>query len=87
MGLSLVGSRFSEADLSRLGGLLFVCVTLPDGPVDAVVKIINHRRIGEEGKRRWFLGVSIHQIADEDKERLTAFLDKRAEAQPMVLSE
>src|ERR1044071_7993810 len=58
MRLSLAGARFSEAELSRLGGLLFVRIDLPEGAVEAVVKIVNSERGGEEGKKRWLLGVS-----------------------------
>ena len=53
MGLSLVGTRFSEADLSRIGRLLFVRVDLPDGPIEAVVTIVSAKRTGEEGKKKW----------------------------------
>jgi hypothetical protein len=87
MSLTLVGTRFAEADLSRTGQLLFVTVDLPEGPVEAVVSIISHKRIGDEGKRKWVLGVSIHQIADADSERLSAFLEKRAQDHPVIVSE
>ena len=87
MRLSLVGTRFSEADLSRRGGLLFVRVDLPDGPVEAVVKIVTSERTGEEGKKKWLLGVDIHQMSDEDRERLTTYLAKRAKGEPVILSD
>jgi hypothetical protein len=87
MSLTLVGTRFAEADLSRPGRLLFVTVDLPEGPIEAVVSIITHDRIGEEGKRKWVLGVSMHQLADADSERLAAFLEKRAQDTPVILSE
>ena len=86
MGLSLVGTRFSDAALSR-GGLLFVRVDLPDGPIEAVVKIVTSERAGEDGKKKWALGVDIHQIADADRERLMAYLEKRRKGEPVVISD
>lgn len=86
MGLSLVGTRFSDAALSR-GGLLFVRVDVPDGPVEAVVKIVTSERAGEDGKKKWALGVDIHQIADADRERLMAYLEKRRKGEPVVISD
>jgi hypothetical protein len=87
MRLSLAGTRFSEAELSRLGGLLFVRIDLPEGAVEAVVKIVNSERGGEEGKKRWLLGVNIQQMSDDDRERLTAYLQKRGQDEPVVLSD
>ena len=87
MRLSLVGTRFSKADLSRPGGLLFVRVDLPEGPIEAVVKIVTSERTGEEGKKKWALGVDIHQIADADRERLMAYLEKRRKGEPVVISD
>lgn len=87
MRLSLVGTRFSEADLSRRGGLLFVRVDLPEGPIEAVVTIVTPERAGEEGKKKWLLGVNIQQIADEDRERLAAYLAKRAKEEPVIVSD
>lgn len=87
MRLSLVGTRFSEAELSRTGGLLFVRVDLPEGSIEAVVKIVTSERTGEEGKKRWLLGVNIHQIADADSERLVAYLEKRRQEAPVVLTD
>ena len=87
MRLSLVGTRFSESDLSRIGGLLFVRVDLPEGPIEAVVKIVTSERAGEEGKKKWLLGVNIHQMSDEDRERLTTYLEKRRQGEPVVISD
>ena len=87
MGLSLVGTRFSEADLSRKGGLLFVRVDLPEGAIEAVVKIVTSNRTGEEGKKRWLLGADIHQMSDEDRERLTVYLEKRRKGEPLIISD
>jgi len=87
MRLSLVGTRFSEADLSRKGGLLFVRVDLPEGPIEAVVKIVTAERTGEEGKKRWLLGANLHQMSDENRERLNAYLEKRRKGEPLIISE
>ena len=87
MQLSLVGTRFSEADLSTGGRLLFIRIDLPEGPIEAVVKIVTSERTGEEGRKKWVVGVSIHQIAEPDRERLTSYLEKRLTEQPVIISE
>ena len=87
MRLSLVGTRFSEADLSRIGGLLFVRVDLAEGPIEAVVKIVTSERAGEDGKKKWALGVNINQMSDADRERLAAYLEKRRQGEPVVVSD
>ncbi len=87
MGLSLVGTRFSEADLSRKGGMLFVRVDLPEGSIEAVVKIVTSERAGEASKKRWLIGANIHQMSDDDRERLNAYLEKRRRGEPLIISE
>jgi len=87
MGLSLVGSQFPEEELSRIGRLLFVRVNLPNATVEAVTSIVNHQRIGENRKRKWLLGVKIHQIADGDKANLVAYLEERAKDEPLLTSD
>ena len=87
MGLSLIGTRFSEADLSRIGRLLFVRVDLPEGPIEAVVKIVSSERTGEEPKKKWLLGVTVHQISDPDRERLAVYVQKRLKENPVIISE
>ena len=87
MQLSLVGTRFTEADLSQPGRLLFVRVDLPEGPIEAVVTIVSSERGGEANKKRWTLGVKIQQMSDADRERLTSYLEKRAKDEPVVLSD
>ena len=87
MNLSLVGARFTEGELSRIGRLLFVRIELPEGPVEAVVALVMHDRVGEERRKKWSLGVKIHQISDEDKERLEAYLKSRAEGRPVVMTD
>ena len=87
MRLSLAGTRFSEADLSRIGRFLFVRVDLPEGPIEAVVTIVSSERTGEEPRKKWVLGVKIHQMAEADSERLDAYLEKRLKEHPVVISE
>lgn len=79
MLLSLVGTRFGEGELSRRGRLLFVRIELPEAPVEAVVAIVTHNRTGEGQKRKWLLGVKVHQMSDADNELLVNYLVKRAE--------
>lgn len=87
MRLSLVGARLPEVELSTIGRLLFVRVDLPEGSIEAVVKIVSSDRAGDEGKKKWSLGVNIHQMAEGDRERLGAYLEKRARGEPVIISE
>ncbi len=87
MGLSLVGARFPEGELSQGGRLLFVRVDLPEGVIEAVVSVVTHERSEGEGKRKWFLGVKIYQMSEADKGKLDAYLEKRAQDEPLVISE
>jgi predicted Zn-ribbon and HTH transcriptional regulator len=87
MRLSLVGTRFPEAELSRAGRLLFVRIDSPEGPIEAVVSIITSERAGEEGKKKWALGVKIHQMSDDNRQRLADYLAKRAKGEPVIISE
>lgn len=76
MLLSLLGTRIPDGELTRKGRMLFVRVDLPNGPVESVVKIVTHER-ATDGQKRWQLGVQTHQMADADKELLTAYLERR----------
>lgn len=87
MSLSLVGTRFPETELSQLGRMLFVKIDLPDGPIEVVVTIVSSDRTGEGARRKWQLGAKIHQMSDTDREHLSAYLEKRATGEPVVLSE
>jgi predicted Zn-ribbon and HTH transcriptional regulator len=87
MSLSLVGTKFPEAELTHRGRLMFVRVDLPEGSVEAVVTMVTSERVGEDGKKKWLLGVRIHQMADADTERLDAYLEKRALERPVIISE
>ena len=82
MCLSLMGSRFAESELSRVGRLLLVRIDLPAARIEAVVSIRNHTRIGES--KKWILGVKLEQIAEADKAKLVAYLEQRAFEQPLV---
>jgi len=87
MGLSLVGTRFSEADLSRKGGMLFVRIDLPEGSIEAIVKIVTSERADDASKKRWLIGANIHQMSDDDRERLNAYLEKRRRGEPLIISD
>lgn len=87
MSLSLVGARFTEGELSRLGRLLFVRVDLPDGPIEAVVALLKHNRAGDGVKKKWSLAVRIHQMSDDDTERLENYLKARADSRPVVITD
>ncbi|HEX7335016.1 MAG TPA: PilZ domain-containing protein [Pyrinomonadaceae bacterium] len=87
MRLSLVGTRFTEAELSQIGRLLFVRVDLPEGPIEGVVTIVSSERGGEATQKRWTLGVNIQQISDADRERLADYLAKRGNHEPVVISD
>jgi hypothetical protein len=87
MKFSLAGTRFSDADLSTVGRLLFVRVDLPEAPIEAVVKIVSSERVGEDKKKKWILAVDIHQMSDEDTVRLKDYLEKRFKDKPVIVSE
>ena len=87
MSLSLMGTRFTEGELSRTGRLLFVSIDLPEGPVEAVVALVTHKRAGDEQKKKWALGVKIHQMSEDDTNRLETYLEHRARGQPVVITE
>jgi len=86
MNLSLVGARFTEGELSRIGRLLFIRIDLPDGAVEAVVILVTHDRAGGE-RKKWSLGVKVHQMSDDDTQRLETYLQKLASERPVVISE
>ena len=87
MSLSLAGTRFPEAELSQIGRMLFVKIDLPDGPIEAVVMIVGSDRAGDGAKRKWQLGVKIHQMSDPDRELLASYLEKRGAGEPVAIYE
>jgi hypothetical protein len=87
MGLTFVGAKIPELELTRKGRLLFVRVDLPEARIEAVTAIINPRKTGDESKRKWHLGVRIQQISDDDAELLKEYLERRARSGPVILSD
>ena len=83
MGLSLVGSRFNQAELTRVGRLLLIRIRLPEATVEAVVSVLNHHRVVENKNKKWVLGVKLQQISETDKENLMAYLKKRELSEPL----
>ena len=86
LGLSLVGTRFPEGELSQIGRLLLVRIDLPEATIEAVTSIVDHRRVGEKNKRKWLLGVKIQQISHSDKTKLEKYLEQRRQAEPLILT-
>ncbi len=85
MTLTFIGTRFAEEELTRIGRLLFVTVDLPNGPVAVVVSVVTYDRPGgERGKGGWVVGVSICNISENDTDRLSTYLEKRAEREPLL---
>ncbi|MEK6336162.1 MAG: PilZ domain-containing protein [Acidobacteriota bacterium] len=79
MALSFVGSRFSEAQLTRPGCSLYVTVNLPDGAIAAVVSIVSWEKPAGKGRNGWFVGATISQMSDRDAARLAAYIQKQAQ--------
>jgi hypothetical protein len=87
MSLSFTGSRFTAEDL-RTGHLLFVTITLPGGPVDAIVTTVSHDRVGKgEGAAIWSVRGSIVQMSDADTAQLLSYLEKRGTEAPLFKPE
>lgn len=88
LAMSFIGSRFKEEEFVQTGRLLFVTVTLPNGPVDAVVTTVKHDRVGtQEGKARWFVRASIIKMSEGDNARLLSYLDRRGNEAPLFTPE
>ncbi len=88
LALSFIGSRFKEEEFVQTGRLLFVAVTLPNGPVDAVVTTLAHERVGtQEGKASWFVRASIIKMSEGDNARLLSYLDRRGNEAPLFTPE
>ena len=85
LALSFSGTRLAEGAFSCTGRLLLVSVVLPNGPIDALVTSVRHDHVHDErGKERWLIGASITQISERDQERLSSYLKKRAEQEPLL---
>jgi len=84
MALSFVGTRLSEDQLTRAGCPLYVTVNLPSGVIAAVLATVTCDRIGSNGQAKWFLGTKVTQMSDADTARLSAYLEKRAQTEPLL---
>jgi hypothetical protein len=88
VGLAFVGTRFSEEEVERIGRLLFVTIDLPSARIEAVVTVLNHRRSGiETGTGKWLIGGTFSNMSDEDVAHLSSYLEKRAEAEPVLVTD
>ena len=76
MGLSFVGTRLPEDELTRPGCSLHVTVNLPGSVIAAVLSTVTCERPGKLGK--WLVGTKITQMSDVDAARLACYLTKRA---------
>jgi len=87
VALSFTGSRFDSHDF-KTGRLLVVNITLPNGPIDAVVTTVAHERVGkEEGAASWLVRASITQMSEGDTARLVSYLEKRGNEAPLFKRE
>ena len=86
LALSFTGSRFERGDF-KTGRLLVVTITLPNGPVDAVVTIVTHERVGKEGPASWMVRASITQMSEGDTALLVSYLEKRGNEAPLFRRE
>lgn len=83
LAVAFVGSRFTEDQLRRPGCPLYVTVNLPGSVIAAVVSTITCERVGSKGHAKWSIGAAITQMSDGDAARLTAYLEKRANIEPV----
>lgn len=84
--LSFVGTRFREEEIRRPDRLLYVTIDLLNGPISAVVSVISRdRTVNEQGIGKWLVGAAFENISENDTARLAAYLDRRAEEDPIVL--
>jgi hypothetical protein len=84
LALSLSGIRLAEGAFSRTGRLLFASIVLPNGPIDALVTTVTHDHVrGEKGKERWLIGATITKMSEADEARLSSYLKKLAEREPL----
>jgi len=86
VGLSLVGSRFSDEDMQRVGQRVLMRIRLPEMTLEAVGSIVNSSRLGESQKRKWLLGVKFQRMSEDDKISLSNYLEARAQTEPLLTS-
>lgn len=84
MALSFVGTRLSEEQLTRPGCPLYVNINLPGSVIAAVLSTVTCDRSGVNGQAKWWVGAKITQMSDADAARLAAYLEKRAQTEPLL---
>lgn len=85
VAVAFVGTRFAEAEVARVGRLLFVTIDLPNGRIEVLVTILSYERAGvEEGKSHWLIGGAFANINEESVAILSDYLAKRAESAPVL---
>ena len=84
-GLSLVGTRVPENELTRIGRLLLVRIDLPAATIEAVTCLVNYRRTGPKTKQKWLLGVKIQRMSDVDEKELKKYLEQKRQSAPLIL--
>jgi hypothetical protein len=86
MTVSFVGSRFKKEQLESDDCLLFVRLELPDVPIESVIRVITrYRDESESGIAKWVVGGTIRHIDEENKERLTAYLEDLNKGSSLIL--
>ncbi len=81
--VSLVGTRFKDADFAQTGRPLLITVTLPNGSADMLVSTVTHARLaaGRGSRQWWLIGSAIKEMSAEDRTRLEDYLVSRAEVE------
>jgi hypothetical protein len=88
MSLLFTGARFEPGEFVKARKLLFVTITLPAGPVDAVITTVGHERVvTEKGPPNWVVQGSITQISEADTVRLSSYLERRGNEPPLFTRE
>jgi hypothetical protein len=88
VAVAFVGTRFAENEVARVGRLLFVTINLPNGRIEALMSVVTYQRSGsEEGKGKWLVGGAFSNINEEDAALLSAYLEKRAKAEPVFATD
>jgi hypothetical protein len=83
MLVAFMGSRFAEDQLTK-GSSLYVTINLPCAVVAAVISAVTCERAGASKQSKWLVGGAITQMSDGDAAKLSAYLEKRANAEPVL---
>jgi hypothetical protein len=83
MAVAFMGSRFAEDQLTK-GSSLYVTINLPCAIVAAVISAVTCERAGARKQSKWLVGGAITQMSDGDAAKLSAYLEKRANAEPVL---